>query len=199
MRRCSGLLLTCFAAVTRPLAAQWSVAVEVGSAAFTGSSTDTSTMHSSASLRPYHATTLLVRLERQWGRAGLGVGVLYGSPGVAVETADIVALEKGVLTVREIAPELAVLLAHSTSGVALRAHAGAIIDFWSPKGAGRRTRAGAQAGLSLACPLGSRVSGLVRAGVALMGSVFEEGEQPSGFALRPTWRRSLAGGVRWRL
>jgi len=156
-------------------------------------------MHMSASLRPYHTTTLLVRLERHWGRAGVGIGVLSGSPGVAEETSDIVALEKDALTVREIAPEFAVLLARSTSGVALRAHAGAIIDFWSPKGADRRTRAGAQAGLSLACPLGSRVSGLVRAGVALMGSVFEEGEQPSGFALRPTWRRSLAGGVRWRL
>ena len=64
--------------------------MEVGSAAFTGSSTDTNTMHSSASLRPYHATTLLVRLERHWGRAGVGVGVL-----VAVGTAVGVGVHAG--------------------------------------------------------------------------------------------------------
>ena len=199
MWRVSVLALCLLAAPLPRLVGQWSVAVEAGMAGFAGGSTDTAAATDPGSFRPYYPATVLVRLDRRWSRIGVGIGLLYCSAGVAEESSEFAVVAKDLLELYEIAPEASVLVAKPGPGGALRVHVGPVLDLWFPKGDSRRTRPGGHATISLEWALGGRLTGALRAGLALTGSAFDEGELPSRFERRAMWRRSLSGGVRVRL
>ncbi|HYT04310.1 MAG TPA: hypothetical protein VEM13_05445 [Gemmatimonadales bacterium] len=197
MRQLLALALCLGIAPLPRLAAQWSVALEAAASYYGGASRDTAA--DPTAIRPHHPTGLGVRVDRRLGRLGVGVAAALARPDVIVENSGAGAILKGALDLYEIAPEATVLVSRASSVVAVRVHAGPLIDIWSPSGEGTRTRLGGHAGLSLECPIGGRFAGSIRAGGALTGSLFDDGELPSGFERRAMWRSSVALSLRYRL
>jgi len=197
MRHAAWLALGLCLTSPPPLAAQWSLALETAFSHYGGGSRDTAA--DPTAIRPHDATLVGLRLDRRFGRLGIGVAAALAGPDVIAENSSAGAIVKGALGLFEIAPEAAVLVGRTQSGVAVRFHAGPLIDVWAPEGEDARTRVGGHAGLSLEWPFSARFAGSVRAGVALTGSLFNEAELPGGFELRGLWRRSVSLGVRYRL
>lgn len=192
------VLIALFATLVEVPAAQTRLGLELGGAAFSGGSLDTS-VGGLSSLKPYHASVVGVRVEYMSGRLGIGIALLRGSPGVAQDAGERVVVGKDLLSVIEAAPAVSIRLANLDLGTVLRAQAGPLIDVWSPKGASDRTRFGAQTGVTLEWPVSKKLMGTVGISVAWMGSAFEQQDLPPSYARRTMVRRSIAGGVRWRL
>ena len=182
-----------------PLAAQWSVGAEVGMLGFGGTSIDTSTPNDPPRLRPSPSTTYGVRVQRRFGKVGLGIGGLYSKGGVGAENGSVAVEQKGMLRLYEVAPEASLLVARPGPGGAFRLHLGPLIDWWSPSGAPHRTRVGVRAAVSLDWPLAGRWTGTFGAGVALSSSVLLSEEVPAGYVLRAMWHRALSAGIEMRL
>ncbi len=197
MRHAVLLVLSLGAALPARLSAQWSVALEAAFSYYGGGSRDTAA--DPTAIRPHHPTIVGLRVDRRFGRLGVGVAAALAGPDVIVENSQAGAIIKDALDSYEIAPEAALVVGRTDGGVAVRIHAGPLVDMWSPAGADTRTRVGGHAGLSLEWPLSDRFAGSVRAAAALTGSLFENGELPGGFELRAMWRRSVSLGVRYRL
>jgi hypothetical protein len=197
MWRVPGLALWLFAAA--PLAAQWSVGAEVGMLRFWGTSIDTVTPGDPSRARPSPSTSYAVRVQRQVGRIGLGIGVLYSKGGAGVEQGSVAIDEKGLLKLYEVAPEVSFLVAKPGPGGGLRLRVGPMYDRWSLKGGTNPRRVGAHAAVSLDWPLGGRWTGSLEGGAAVSAGVFEEEDLPPEYVRRATWWRSISTGVRVRL
>jgi len=185
-----------------PLEGQWRFGIEVGAARFWGASRETGGDH--LSFRPYRPTTLGAGLERQTGRYAIGLQVRYAEASLALEGPEVVISSEGAFTFVSISPEVAVRIATLGSGNQLRLHAGPVVEVWDIIDQEGRTRIGAQSSISLDVPLGGRFEGVVLAGLAVTPSPYEEGELDLGgsaptYELRTQWRRSFAGGLRYRL
>ena len=188
-----GLLL-----VSQPrLAAQWSVAVEATASYYGGTSRNGEA--DPTAFRPHHPTSLGLRVDRRFGRWGVGVGAAVAGADLIAENGSVGAILKDALDLFEVAPEVALLLGRTGPGLGVRVHAGPLIDVWSPQGGDTRTRLGGQAGLSLEWPVTRRFAGCLRGAAALTGSLFKQGELPPGFERRAMWRRSVSLGLRYRL
>jgi hypothetical protein len=184
------------------LEGQWRLGIEVGAARFWGASRETGGDH--ASFRPYRPTTFGVGLERQTGRYAIGVQVRYAEASLALEGPEVVISSEGAFTFVSILPEVVVRLATLGFANQLRLHIGPLVEIWDIIDQDARTRLGAQSSISVAVPLGGRFEGVVLAGLAVTPSPYEEGELDLGgsaptYNLRTQWRRSLAGGLRYRL
>jgi hypothetical protein len=143
-------------------------------------------------------------LERQSARYAAGVQVHYAEAGLALEGPDGMVAAEGAFTIVSISPELGVRIATLGPGNELRIHLGPLVEIWDVIDQDSRARLGAQGSLSLDVPLGGRVGGAVRAGIAATPSPYEEGELDLGegaptYNLRTLWRRSLALGLQYRL
>jgi hypothetical protein len=192
------LVLGLLIAARPALAAQWSVAVEATASYYGGTSRDTGA--DPTAFRPHHPTSLGLRVDRRFGRLGVGVGAaLGGGADLIAENSSVGAILKDALDLFEVAPEVAVVLGRMGSGLAVRVHTGPLLDIWSPEGADTRARTGGQAGLSLEWPVSRRLAGSLRVAAAVTGSLFKEGELPPGFERRAMWRRSVSLGLRYRL
>ena len=197
MRRMLAMAL-CLAVAPLPrLAAQWSVALEAAFSYYGGGSRDTAA--DPTAIRPHHPTLVGLRLDRRLGRLGVGVAAALAGPDVIVENSQAGTILKDALDLFEIAPEANLVLGRTDGGVAVRVHAGPLIDIWSPDGADTRARVGGHAGLSLEWPLSLRFAGSIRAAAAVTGSLFDPGELPPGFERRVMWRRSVSLGLGYRL
>src|SRR2546426_10922393 len=179
------------------LAAQWSVAVEATASYYGGPSRDSGA--DPTAFRPHHPTSVGLRVDRRFGRLGVGVGAALAGADLIAENSSVGAILKGALDLFEVAPEVAVIVGRTGPGLAVRVHAGPLIDIWSPQGADTRTRTGGHAGLSLEWPGSRRFAGSLRVAAALTGSLFKEGELPPGFERRAMWRRSVSLGLQYRL
>ena len=193
-----GLPLLSLLIASQPrLAAQWSLAVEATASYYGGTSRDSGA--DPTAFRPHHPTSVGLRVDRRFGRLGVGVGAALAGADLIAENSSVGAILKGALDLFEVAPEVAVIVGRTGPGLAVRVHAGPLIDIWSPQGADTRTRTGGQAGLSLEWPVSRRLAGSLRVAAALTGSLFKEGELPPGFERRAMWRRSVSLGLRYRL
>ncbi len=199
MRRQIGTVLCLSTAALPRLAAQWSIATEVGVARFAGASTHTSGSPDSFSLRPFRPTTFGIEVGREAGRVRIGVGLLYAKPGLAVEGGSLAAVDYDGMELLELAPDISLRIARVGSGGALRLAAGPAFDFWTLTGFANRTRVGGRATAAWEWPVTAHLSGSVRAGVTLTGSVFNDRELPGDVDRRSTWRRSVALGLRYGL
>jgi hypothetical protein len=185
-----------------PLFGQYRVGLEVGAARFWGVSRDTGGDH--ASFRPYRPTTFGIGLERQTDRYAVALHVRYSQASLALEGPEAAVAAEGVFKLVSVAPELAIRLATLGPGNQLRLHAGPLLEVWDIIDQDARTRFGAQTSISLDIPLGGRFDGVVLAGVSVTRSPYQEGELDIGgsaptYELRAQWRRSFAGGLRYRL
>lgn len=186
--------------VAPSLAAQWSVAADVGMLAYNGGAFDTSRVADPAMIRPSPGRAYGLHVQRHFDRFGVGLGVLYSSTGVGAEGETVIVEQKGVLKFYEVAAEVLILLAQPGAGGALRLHLGPLLDVWSLTGGEEdRTRVGAQVAVSLDSPMIGPLTGTFQAGVALTPSPWEDGDLPDGYARRIMWRRGFAAGIRLRL
>jgi hypothetical protein len=198
MWRVTGLAVWLFA--TPPLAAQWSAGVEVAMLKFSGTSIDTATSGDPARARPSPSTSYAVRVERQLGRVGVGIGFLYSKGGGRVENTTNAVDEKELLKLYELTPEVSFLVARPDRGGALRVYVGPLFDrWWFMYDEDTRWRLGARAAVGLDWSLGGRCSGTLRGEGAASAGVFGVEHLPPGFARRTTWRRAVSAGVRVRL
>lgn len=193
------LLVMILLAAPAALAAQWSVAFELGTARYSGTSRDRSGSSDSVALRPYAGTTGGVRVARQWARVGVSLGVTYGSPGISGEATDLILVFTNQATVFEITPGLSYVITHVGVGGDLRVEAGPAMSLWSLSGVEKRVRIGAHASLAYLWPVAGRFTGSIRAGLAVTPSIFSASELPSNLERRATWRRGVSVGVAYRL
>src|SRR5256884_2179186 len=175
------------------LAAQWSLAVEAAASYYGGTSRNGEA--DPTAFRPHHPTSLGLRGDRRFGRLSVGVGATLASADLIAENSSVGAILKGALDLFEVAPEVAVTLGRTGPGLAVRVHAGPLIDIWSPEGADTRTRTGGQVGLSLEWPVSRRFARSLRGSAAVTASLFREGELPPGFGLRAMSRPSVSLGL----
>src|SRR3989449_10739056 len=108
------------------LVAQWSVAVEATASYYGGTSRDGEA--DPTAFRPHHPTSLGLRVDRRFGRLGLGVGAALAGADLIAEHSRVGAILKEALDVFEAAPEGAVRLGRTGTGVAGRGHPGPLLD-----------------------------------------------------------------------
>lgn len=192
-------LLVLSLAAPSVLAAQWTVAVELGTARYSGTSRDKSGSSDSVALRPYAGTTGGVRVARQWARVGVSLGISYGAPGISGEATDFIAVFTNQAKVFEFTPGVSYVVAHVGAGGDLRVEAGPALAWWNLQGLDQRVRIGAHAAVAYQWPVAGRVTGIVRAAIAVTPSIFSSDELPSNLQRRATWRRGVSVGVGYRL
>jgi hypothetical protein len=198
MERVAALAVWLFGAA--PLAAQWSAGVEVGMLRFWGTSIDTVTPGDPTRARPSPSTSFSVKVQRDFGWVGVGIGVLYSKGGAGVENATVAVEEKNLIKVYEVAPEVSFRITMPGAGGALRLRVGPLFDRWSFTGGdGTRRRVGARAAVSLDWPLGGRWTGSLQGGAAVSTSVFNVEDLPPEFGRQVTWRRAVSAGLQVRL
>ena len=176
------------------LSAQWEVSADIGVARFGGSSRDSA----GTRVGPYRPTTLALRVGRGLGRARLALTVLHAKTGLAAEGPSIAVVQYDIGTLWEIAPEASIRIASLGTGAEVRVDAGPAIDLWNFDGE-HRTRWGGRAGLSLEWPLTRALSGYMRVGGVLTGSVFDAADVPAGVERLATRRVAVAVGLRYGL
>lgn len=178
---------------------QWRLGADIGTSTFWGTSQDTSGTTREGSFRPQRPTTLTLRVERRITRVTLGLALSYSNAALVLQTDGPSIFEDGVLMQVQAAPEIAVAAAQLSTGASLAIHAGPLVEFWTLEGEEERVRLGGQVGLSLQFPLGRRLASAVNARVGVTPSLFKAGELPSEFERRPSWRRGVSLGLRYRL
>ncbi len=175
-------------------AAQWGVSAEIGVAQFSGTSRDSG----GATVGPYRPTTFAVRFDRGDGPVRVALDVLYAEPGLAGEQGDVAFVQYGVVSLWEIAPQVALRLARFGAGVEARIEAGPAFDLWNFDG-DQRNRVGGRAAAVVQWPLARALMGSFRVTGVWSGSVFDPGDTPSGVERRATRRFGVALGLRYQL
>ncbi|MEO8227589.1 MAG: hypothetical protein ABI637_09160 [Gemmatimonadota bacterium] len=191
-------LLVASATVAMPAGAQaphWRIGAEYGESRISGT-TRGITVDALASFTPYRPTSGALRMERGGDRMRVGFAVLYAEALVALTALEALVLATGApLTLLEFSPTVSMRVSRLGTAATLRAEAGPVLDRWTWSAGEPRTRVGAMAGAAIETHLGERIAGVVRVGVAVTGSVFNQEDLPEGFASRASWRRSVALGL----
>lgn len=182
-----------------PLAAQrsWGVALEVGSANFGGHAQSTDISPETKG-HPSSTGTWGVRLDRTGRRVGFSLGILVASTGVEFVNDEAAVEARNLLELLEITPEVSFLLLKPREA-AVRVHAGAVLDHWSPEGDEARNSLGGLGALSVDVPFSSRISVQVRWQVTVTGSVFDEDDLPPEFTRKSGWSTRWVVGMRFGL
>lgn len=187
----AGLLI--LAALHRPLAAQgaWTLTLDRGATSFSSTAHDTSSPP--VRLVPWHPTLYTLRLERRWGRSGLGVGISYGAGVLAGRVEDVVVIPGLSLDLAELAPEVSRALVTTSRGATLRVQAGPLMDLWIPSGEDIRATFGGAAGATLVLPLSARWEVAVRGDIAVTSGEVTPGEASAEIIRARTLRRGRLG------
>lgn len=177
--------------------AQWSVAVGLRAARFSGGAEEPAT---GRSLRPYRPTVLEAGVSRSGRRVGVGLRVHYASSSLALEGADAVAAVKDAIEIYGAIPEVSVRVARLGPGGVLRAFAGPVFEIWKLPDLGSRPRVGASASLGLEVPFGGRWSGVARLGAAVTpASPFKDEDLDPSLHRRALWRREVVAELSYRM
>lgn len=181
-----------------PVAAgQWRVGAELGLERFGGTSRDTSGATANGAYRPRIPAMFGVRIERKVRSVTLGVAVSYASAALSLDTDGPTLFVRGSMTQVRLTPEIGGTVARLSSGAAVVARAGPLVEGWTLEGEEPRWRAGGHVGLALDFPLARRLAGLVTVRLGVTPSVFEAGELPPEFERRTSWRTAVALGLRY--
>ena len=193
MRPRLAFLLLLAAPMPGALAAQWSIAPEIGIVSFSGSARDTA---AGMDLGPTRATTLGFGIAHEDGRLGIALRFRYGASGLGASSGDLTVVQEHAFKLYDVSSVASLGLTTFGTGTALRLEAGPAVSVWKSKGGERRTRLGANGGLAVLMPLGRRSSATLHAEVGVSGSVFDAADVPAGVERRPAWRRSVALQIR---
>jgi len=190
------LLLTCGAA--RPLAAQWYVGVELAATRYGGSAHDTSSSHVASQGRPGDATSISVRVGRNWLRYGFSFRASYAKPGLAVAGDNINLTDKTTGDLLEVVPLVSALVGGIGPSGAVRLELGPALHLWNLD-RHMHARVGALGAAAYDWPVARRFSGTVRLEGVFSRSWFDPGDTPPEFERRVTWRYGIGLGLRYRL
>jgi hypothetical protein len=192
------LAATLLAAAPLPAAhAQWSLAVGLRAARFSGGAEEPAT---GRSLRPYRPTLLEAGVSR-WGKpVGVGVRVYYASSSLALEGAEGVAAVKDAIEVFGLTPEVSARISQLGPDGVLRAFAGPVLEIWKLADMDSRLRVGVSASLGLEVPFGGRWSGEARLGAGVLpASPFTDEDLDPALRRRALWRREITAELSYRL
>ena len=193
------LLLLGLAAFAGPLAAQqhpWSLTPEIGWTHFSGNSRETSGPSGARSGGPGTTTSFGLRLGRDLAGFRLGLGLLYAAPGLSLADAQLEVIVRNTFTLIELAPEASLPLKRFGTGAVLRLHGGAALDLWSAEGESSHLIIGSVGAVSIELPVTAGTAMQVRYEGLVGGSIFSEGDLPTGFARRRMVRTRLGVGLR---
>jgi hypothetical protein len=189
--------LCAFAGLPRPSAAQWAAAVEIGSARFWGASAE---VGGERSFRPYRPTLVGVGVGYSRGNVGVGVRFHYAGSSLALEGKEAVVASKGVLEVYGISPEISLAVTRLGPESRVRLYTGPLIEVWRLADEISHVRLGIAAACGLEVPLGSRLAGTMRAGMAVTpASPFAREDLDPSYEPRALWRRTLSASLAYRL
>jgi hypothetical protein len=179
--------------------AQWHVGLELGTTHYGGSSHDTAGTGGPETFRPGDATSVGLRVTRQFGRGRTAgaIRISYAKPGLAAAAPGIVAADKSSGELIEVTGLVAVHVAGVGSSGAVRAELGPALHLWNL--GGERARIGALAALAYEWPVSGRFTGAIRFEGAASRSWFDAGEPPPEYDLRTTWRYGVTLGLGYRL
>jgi hypothetical protein len=194
MRARIGILLI-LSTLPAPVVAQWSVAPEIGLAAFSGSARDSGGLH----VGPTRSTTVAFRVGWEGRRVGAGLRLLYASSGIGASNGDFTVIQEHQVQLFEIATVATLRVARVGSASVVRLEAGPVADVWAPAEAGNRTRFGALLAAAWFFPITQRLAASIRVEGTLSTSLFDAADLPPGAERRSTWRRGVAFAVRRRL
>ena len=189
--------LFAFAGAPRRSAAQWTLGAEIGSARFWGGSAE---VGGERSFRPYRPTLVGLGLAYTRGNVGVGVRLHYAGSSLALEGKEAVVASKGVLDVYGVAPEISLPVARLGPDVRVRLYAGPLIELWKLANEISHLRVGAASAVGLEVPLGIRLAGTLRAGLAVTpASPFAREDLDPSYEPRALWRRTLSASLAYRL
>jgi hypothetical protein len=183
--------------VPRSSAAQWTLAAEIGSARFWGGSAE---VGGDRSFRPYRPTLVGLGLAYAQSNVGVGVHVHYAGSSLALEGKEALVASKGVLHLYGISPEVSLPVTRLGPDVRMRLYAGPLIEVWQLANEISHLRMGAAASVGLEVPLGVRLAGTLRAGMAVTpASPFAREDLDASYEPRALWRRTLSTSLAYRL
>ena len=189
--------LIAFTGAPRPSAAQWMLSGEIGSARFWGGSAE---VGGDRSFRPYRPTIVGLGVAYAQSNVGVGVRFHYARSSLALEGKEAVVASKGVLDVYGLSPEISLPVARLGPEVRVRLYAGPLIEVWKLANEISHVRMGASAAAGLEVPLGGRLAGTLRAGMAVTpASPFAREDLDSSYEPRALWRRTLSTSLAYRL
>ena len=183
--------------VPRASVAQWALAAEIGSARFWGGSAE---VGGERSFRPYRPTVVGLGVTYTQGNVGVGVRFDYAGSSLALEGKEAVVASKGVLDVYGISPEISFPVTRLGPEGRVRLYAGPLIEVWKLADEISHVRMGAAAAVGLEVPLGDRLVGTLRAGMAVTpASPFAQDDLDPSYEPRALWRRTLSTSLAYRL
>jgi hypothetical protein len=186
-----------FAGLPRPSAAQWALAAEIGSARFWGGSAE---VGGERSFRPYRPTLIGLGVGYSRGTVGVGVRFHYAGSSLALEGKDAVVASKGVLDLYGISPEISLPVTRLGPEGRVRLYAGPLMEVWKLADEISHLRMGAAAAVGLEVSLGDRMTGILRAGMAVTpASPFAREDLDPSYEPRALWRRTLSTSLAYRL
>ncbi|NOT07662.1 MAG: hypothetical protein HOP28_05565 [Gemmatimonadales bacterium] len=191
---------------------KWLVGLSVGTFTFDGAAKGRSDTGEPLTFVPHRPTMsgLLIgfggersrlTLSVRTGQAGLR---LRGVPSAEVAEAEapapgIVLIFEDAFALGEFTVSASRVLTRLKGGPALRPSLGVTLQRWSAPDMPARSVWGGQAGLGLEMQvIGSWVASFEVEAAYTSDSPFRRQDLPEGFAIRSTWRRSLAVAVGWR-
>lgn len=165
---------------------------------FGGASRDTAAGSAGEGFRPYRPVLYTLRPEWRTGRVGIALELSYGRPDIAEEGPPLTIVVHDATRLLEIAPEISVGVLRTSADVALRIHAGPVVDIWQLSGEdGVRSKPGGQLAITAEFPVVRRLRGVLRTHVVLTRGLWREGDLPPDFQLRSMHRVGLGLGLRY--
>lgn len=203
MFRHAGRFLLLYGMVAGPLAAQTWIGVDVGGVRTWGASA--SPDPEGAEARPYRHTSYGARIA--FGGRGFrwGVGLRYADMGLLAEVSppqgvSVGLIVSGQFTTFALQATGSIPILSLTETVHLRALAGAQVEGWTLDGGDAiRTRIGPIGGASLEVDLGRRWRLSATGEVSVIASPLRQDEVGDELRTTALWRRSLYGGVSFKL
>jgi hypothetical protein len=198
MRALAGAVVIGILLSGSPLAAQWHLGAELGTAQYHGASRDTSGSASGANLRPDRPITVALRIERAGRTVSFALRMSYGKPGIAGAAPGFTFTDWTTGHLVEVVPLVGVRLARVGPAGALWIEGGPAADLWYIAEE-IHPRVAALAALQYEWPVASRFLGSIRLEGTAGSSVFDAAELPPELERRPTWRYGVMLGLRYRL
>jgi len=176
---------------------QWWTGLELGRTNYRGSAHDTSG-GAGPKLRPGDVSTFAIRVDRRLGSLGLALRASIGTPGIAADGGSLVVTDRTTGQLIELATLVAVRVGGIGPSGAVRAELGPALHLWDLDD-DIRSRLGALGALAYEWPVAERFSGAIRLEGTVSKSWFKEGDLPSQYDRRLTWRYGVTLGLRYRL
>ncbi len=196
--RGSVAVLALLAVTTTPATAQWDIGFELSTIHYHGSSDDTTNSGGPQAFRPASATSVGVRVDRDIGRARVGLQASYGNVGLTATGPGLTLIDNS--TGQLIEGQLVVnfrVVGIGSSG-AIRAELGPSLHLWK-SGDENRTRVGALGALAYEWPVAKRFSGAIRLEGMISKSWFDDGDLPPEYERQATRRYGVGLALRYRL